>query len=110
MIFLDSIAITVWSKDGGNLNFHSSSYEWLVVSGTRAQYKGVGKINGTGDYGFMLTVIDGNLKNGDGKDRFRIKIWDRATNSIVYYNQLGDSDTADLTTIIGGGSIVIQAK
>ena len=30
-------------------NFHSSSYQWLVVSGARAQYKGTGKINGAGN-------------------------------------------------------------
>lgn len=96
--------------DGRNLNFHSGSYDWLVVSGARAHYKGVGKINGTGDYGFMLTVIDGNLKNGGGFDKFRIKIWDRATSSIVYDNQIGALDTADPTTVIGGGSFVIQAK
>jgi hypothetical protein len=101
---------TEFQFKAGDLNFHSSSYEWLVVSGTRAQYKGVGKINGTGDYGFMLTVIDGNLKNGGGFDKFRIKIWDRATNNIVYDNQLGVDDTADPTTVIGGGSIQIQAK
>ena len=33
----------------GNLNFHSDSYDWLVIAGPRAQYKGSGKINGVGD-------------------------------------------------------------
>jgi hypothetical protein len=43
---------------------------------------------------------------------FRIKIWDRATSSIVYDNLMDALDTAELdpTTVIGGGSIVIQAK
>jgi hypothetical protein len=40
---------TEFQFKAGDLNFHSSSYEWLVVSGTRAQYKGVGTINGAGD-------------------------------------------------------------
>jgi hypothetical protein len=74
---------TEFQFKAGNLNFHSTVYEWLVVARARAQYKGVGKINGAGDYGFLLTAIDCNLKNGDGKDRFRIKIWDRETSSIV---------------------------
>ncbi len=30
----------------GNLNFHSKTYQWLVVSGGKFQYKGVGTING----------------------------------------------------------------
>jgi hypothetical protein len=91
-----------------DLDFSSSSYEWLVIAGARAQYKGSGTINGTGDYGFMLTAIDGALNGGGGVDRFRIKIWDKATGAVVYDNQVGDSDTADPTTVIGGGNIVVH--
>ena len=61
------------------MNFHSTSYEWLVVAGARAQYKGEGTINGSGNYGFMLTAIDGQINGGGGVDKFRIKIWDKAT-------------------------------
>ena len=93
-----------------NLNFHSESYEWLVVAGPKAQYKGTGTINGTGDYGFMLTAIDGQINGGHGIDRFRIKIWDKATDNIVYDNQMGASDTEDPITALGGGSIVIHKE
>jgi len=81
-----------------------------VVAGARAQYKGVGAINGAGEYGFMLTAIDGQIKGGGGADKFRIKIWDKATDEIVYDNQMGAADTADPATILGGGSIVIHTK
>ena len=91
-----------------DLNFHSDTYDWLVVAGTRAQYKGTGTINDAGNYGFMLTAIDGQVKGGDGIDKFRIKIWDKATSAVVYDNQLGASDTADPTTAISGGSIVVH--
>lgn len=92
-----------------NLNFKSSSYEWLVITNAKAQFKGKGTINGAGNYGFMLTAIDGQVKGADGNDKFRIKIWDRNNgDSLVYDNQLSAPDTADPTTIIGGGSIVIQ--
>jgi len=91
-----------------NFDFHSASYEWLVVAGARAQYKGTGTVNGSGDYGFMLTAIDGQLNGGGGADKFRIKIWDKATSTIVYDNQLGEGDTTEPTTMIGGGSIVIH--
>jgi hypothetical protein len=91
------------------LNFHSSSYDWLVIAGARAQYKGTGTINGMGEYGFILTAIDGQISGG-GLDKFRIKIWNKADNTIVYDNQLGASDTADPVTVLGGGSIVIHKK
>jgi PKD repeat protein len=92
-----------------NLNFHSSSYEWLVVAGARAQYKGVGTINGQGSYGFMLTAIDGQVNGGGNADKFRIKIWDKNNgDAIVYDNQLGASDDSTPSTALGGGQIVIH--
>jgi len=92
-----------------NLNFHSTSYEWLVVAGARAQYKGTGTINGGGNYGFLLTAIDGQVSGGGGVDKFRIKIWDKNNgDAIVYDNQVGAGDDATPTTVLGGGSIVIH--
>jgi PKD repeat protein len=92
----------------GNLNFHSDSYQWLVVAGARAQYKGTGTINGESGYSFMLTAIDGALPGGGGSDRFRIKIWETATGTVVYDNQPGAPDGGDPTTTLGGGNIVIH--
>ena len=93
-----------------NLNFYSDSYDWLVVAGARAQYKGTGTINGEGEYGFMLTAIDGQINGGGGTDKFRIKIWEKTTDTIVYDNKHGASDDSDPTTEIGGGSIVIHKQ
>ena len=90
-------------------NFHSTSYDWLVVAGAKAQYKGSGTVNGAGTDGFLLTAIDGELPGGGGTDKFRIKVWDKATGNIIYDNQMGSSDTADPTTAIGGGDIVIHS-
>jgi PKD repeat protein len=96
---------TEFQFKAGNLNFHSSSYEWLVVAGTKAIYKGEGTVDGAGNYGFMLSAIDGNKV----PDKFRIKIWDKNSgDSIVYDNQIGDSETADPSTEIAGGSIVVH--
>jgi probable HAF family extracellular repeat protein len=92
------------------VTFQSTSYDWLVIAGRKAQYKGVGRINGAGDYGFMLTSEDGNLTGGDGRDRVRIRIWDRVTGNVVYDNQSGDADDANAATVIGGGSIVIHSN
>ncbi|MFC1712143.1 PKD domain-containing protein [Candidatus Poribacteria bacterium] len=92
----------------GDLKFKSDSYEWLVVAGHKAQYKGVGTINDEGDYGFKLFAIDEALTPSTDVDLFRIKIWDKVTDEDVYDNQLGADEDDDLTTEIGGGNINIQ--
>jgi streptogramin lyase len=84
----------------GGLNFHSSSYQWLVVNqgGANAQFKGTGTINGAGDYKFMLWAGDGE------PDTFRIKIWEELLGEeIVYYDN--DKDQS-----IGGGNIIVHKK
>ena len=86
----------------GNLNFKSTSYDWLVVSCTKAQYKGVGTINGSGNYGFLITALDGS------PDKFRIKIWNKATSATVYDNQIGKAEDSSDATELGGGSIVVH--
>lgn len=86
-----------------DLNFHSTAYEWLVVSGSKAQYKGTGTINGVAGYGFLLTATDGDV------DRLRMKIWERSTGTVIYDNQVGDSDGAAAADAIENGSVVIHA-
>lgn len=93
-----------------DLNFHSSDYDWLVVAGPKALYKGTGTINGAGDYRFMLSVIDEQHNGGGGIDKFRMKIWDPTTDTIIYDNQLDAPEDADATTEIQGGSIIIHKK
>lgn len=107
---------TQFQFHAANLNFHSDNYDWLVVAGARAQYKGVGTINGQGEYKFLLTAVDGAKLGGGTPDRFRIKIWhfDAQTESdvTVYDNQLdsGAEGGNSEGTVIGGGSIVIHSK
>ncbi len=82
------------------LNFHSSSYQWLVVTGNNyAKFKGSGTINGEGDFKFMLWAGDNE------PDTFRIKIWeeDEFDNEIDIYDNGFDLE-------IGGGAIVIHVK
>lgn len=92
-----------------DLNFHLDSYDWLVIAGAHAKFKGSGTINGEGEYGFMLTATDSAINGGGDVDKFRIKIWDKDDDdTIVYDNQMGDANDEDPTTEIGGGSIVIH--
>lgn len=83
---------TQFQFKAGDLNFHSTSYEWLVVAGNKAQFKGEGTINGQGSYRFMLWADD------DDPDTFRIKIWDDT--GVVYDN--GSHQP------LGGGSIKVH--
>jgi hypothetical protein len=84
----------------GDLNFHSNSYDWLVINqgGTNAQFKGSGTINGEGDYRFMLWATD------DATDTFRIKIWEEIGNAETVTYDNGTDQPID------GGSIVIHQK
>lgn len=91
-----------------DFNFHSDSYEWLVVAGPRAQFKGTGTINGEGNYEFILTAIDGQISGGGGADKFRIMIW--SGDGMVYDNQPGAPIDGEPATVIDGGSIVIHSR
>jgi len=85
----------------GNLNFKSTSYDWLIVTGSNyAKFKGTGTINGQGDYKFQIWAGDGTGLNG--ADTFRIKIWyeDGGSEVVVYDNGMDQA--------IGGGSIVVH--
>jgi hypothetical protein len=78
-----------------DLNFHSSSHEWLIVSAGKAQFKGTGTVNGKPGYNFHVSITDN--KSGD---TFRMTIWD--ANSLVF-------DSGD-QALLRGGSIVIHHK
>ena len=92
----------------GGLNFHSESYQWLVVPGSNyAKFKGAGTINGQNapndePYKFMIWAGDGY--GDDGADTFRIKIWyeDGETETVVYDNGMDQE--------IGAGSIIVHTK
>src|SRR4029079_11474277 len=75
-----------------DFNFKSTSYEWLVVSGAKARYRGVGTVNGVPGYEFELTAWDGQAPGGGGVDRFRIKIWSGNPGNVIYDNLMGAPD------------------
>lgn len=93
----------------GGFEFNALNYDYLTISGARAQFRGFGKLNGESGYNFILTVIDGQLTGGGGVDKFRIKIWNKTTGAIVFDSQMGESDAVDPSIPVGkGSSIVIQ--
>jgi hypothetical protein len=99
----------------GDLEFESTGYDWMIISGARARYKGVGKVN-DGDelYKFQVTALDADV-SGEGitQDGFRIKIWREGaggTEDVLYDNGLGADDATGNggTTPLGGGSIKVH--
>lgn len=107
------VGTTQFQFQSAGLDFYSDAYDWLVVGGARAQFKGTGTLNGGSDYKFMLTAIDGKVAGGIA-DRFRIKIWQYDANLkqdvTVYDNQLDSSTEGTLSegTVVGAGSIVVH--
>ena len=105
---------TQFHFNAGDFRFESETYEWLVVFGARAWYRGHGEANGESGYLFLVTAVDGDIDPNDEieEDRFRIKIWSEDGNGdevIVYDNGLGSPDfSEDWATELGGGSIVIH--
>lgn len=93
-----------------NLSLSSIKGRWLGIVGPKARYwgSGSGSINGGRLCGFLLTINDGQMRGGGGVDRFRIKIWDRASGEVIYDNQMGAANHADATRAIAGGSIIIR--
>lgn len=94
---------TQFTFKAGDLNFHSTSYDWLVVNqgGSNAQFKGTGTINGQvspagDDYRFMVWAGDGD------PDTFRIKIYYESGGAehVVYDNGTDQP--------IEGGQIVVH--
>jgi hypothetical protein len=104
---------TEFQFNTADLNFRSSSYDdmRLVIASAKANFKGKGIINGSGNYGFMVSAIDGQINGGGSIDKFRIKIWDLNNDeTIVYDNNITNTDdNAEPVTALGGGSIVIHS-
>jgi len=99
----EPIGNTEFEFEIAGFEFHSTDYEWLLVAGAKAQFKGTGTINDEGEYKFMLWATDGALVQGGGDDAFRIKIWeeDEVKGETVIYDNKVDTE-------LGGGSIVIH--
>jgi hypothetical protein len=103
--------------NNGDFEFNALNFEYLVVNGAKAQFKGLGKMvrNGIEQSGiaFILTVIDGQLAGGDGTDKIRMKIYNKNTSEVYYDNQPGASDADAPVTVVennsaGDGVVVVN--
>ena len=94
---------TEFQFQAGNLNFQSSCYQWLVVAGSKAQYKGTGTINGSWELrlpAHRRTTV--RLTGSVSRSMVRA--------DVVYDNKFGSSDDIDGADpqAINGGSIVVH--
>ncbi len=98
-----------------DLDFEASSYEWMIISGARARYKGEGLVKGSAEpYKFQVTAMDADVAgSGIREDGFRIRIWRAGPGggeNVLYDNGRGADDATGNggTTPIGGGSIQVH--
>ena len=98
--------------NAADFKFESETQQWLVVVGGLAQFTGTGTVNGTGNYGFLLTAYDGKIVGGP--DRLRLRAWDIDNgNALVFDNVPGapdDIDTANPQPIRAGSIVVHTGK
>jgi PKD repeat protein len=96
----------------------SSASASHIFTATTAGVYGV-NVTVTDDRGASATYLQyivvydpraGFVTGGGGVNKFRIKIWDKATGTVVFDNILGGSDDIDTANppAIGGGSIVVH--
>lgn len=95
--------------EGGNLNFESTSFDQLLISDNTARLKGKGQVNGSGEYAFVISVVDEKSTGRDRiADKYRLRIWDPASSHVIYDNQLGDPDDARAAQSITNGNILVK--
>ena len=85
------------------LMLKATSFQWLVVSGPLAVFRGQGTLQGMpGVYGFMVTALR------DGSGQIRICVWNQATGAIVYDTHPSEQLDSRAGTPVNGGSITIH--
>src|SRR5688572_11999452 len=91
----------------GDFEFNALNFDYLVINNAMAQFKGTGKIiGGQSGIGFVMTVTDGQL-DGSGRDKIRMKIFNKNTGAIIYDNQPGASDATLPIQAVGANSTVV---
>ena len=73
----------------------------LVASGGRAQFWGIGTLNGAA-VRFRITATDGPAEG------FRIELWNASGTTLLFDTQPGTAQDAPVTTTIEGGNIRIR--
>jgi CSLREA domain-containing protein len=89
----------------GRLNFHSTAFQALVITGSRARLHGAGTVNGRSGYSFVLTFVDGS--RAGGTDRIRVRIWNSTSGTVLYDSGAGHAEDDGLTPLLGGNTRIV---
>jgi hypothetical protein len=85
-----------------NLSFRSDYCEWLLIENTFATAVGKGKVNGVGNYSFLIRAQSMNAGFESSKGKIQIVIWDIDDGERIVYDNLTPKN-------INGGAIVIKS-
>ena len=100
---------TEFQFQAAGLSFKSTSYQWMVIAGAKAQFKGEGALNGVSGYSFIVFATDGQRSGAGEPDSFRIRITGPG-DGLVYDNQRGEPEADGAIASLGGGNIIIHNK
>jgi len=118
-------------KKGKRLDVEATSFDWMVVTGARANFKGTADISidntfEGSDFTFIVMAIDGDIQpigdglpdddgfGGDEIDRFRLVIIRNSNGDVVYDTERGTEIEEDLSPSLEedgeilSGSIVVH--
>ncbi len=79
---------TVFYFRAGHLLFLSQGYDWLMVDGATAEFKGYGVVLKEGRYNFQVKMVDAHFDSHDKfvKDAISVKIWNEK--GVLYNNDI----------------------
>jgi hypothetical protein len=95
------------AAQGGTLVLARSTFEWLVVQGPIATFRGTGTLVSGAAVGFQVTARDGKVA-GDKIDRVRIRIWNRETDAVLFDTEPGAPDLAAPAVALQGGNVTLH--
>ena len=64
------------------LTFRATSFDWLILTPNVGWVSGKGTVNARSGYGFWFVATD-------NPDKFRLKVWELSSGTVIYDNQSG---------------------
>lgn len=103
----DPVGHVRFNRDGSGfaVGFDSTKIQYLLIFGDWAIVTGTGTIDGVGEYGFLVSLLDQSKQGGD--DTFRVLIWDEDEETI-YDSQPDEDGIALPTTVPACGDIYVK--
>ena len=96
----------------GDFIFSSNSYQMKVSNDeVKAALKGKGTINNSGNYKFLVNIIDSENLQYTDVDKIRIRIWDVDNGNAVLYDNymMVDKSKNNESTLVYDGNIMLDA-